>query len=180
MSTVIKLIKKALLFIAYLFQFILWHFPVSVLALIGLYFTYKMFIDPTQDTTSISNYAFVIVAALSSLSFVYSQSVKDKEDKQKIQYCGERFLHSAILFLIASVLKYFIIQKQIKIELLNKSIDKALADQSHVAVILICSVFIFQGFLFLSSLINSIAALRELNTILYRRKKPFEELKRFF
>jgi hypothetical protein len=165
-----NLIRNVLIRIGQAFQFVLWHMPVSMVALIGLYFAYRLFISPTQNTVGITNYAFGIVGVLSSISFAYARTVDDNEDKQRIQYCGERFLHSAILFLVASIMKYFLLQEQLC----------PVFGKSKIISGIILLIGFFQGTLYLTSLVNGIAALRELNAILYARKKPGEELKRFF
>ena len=165
-----KLIKKIFVLLTYIFQFTLWHLPVSIMAIIGLYFTFKILANPLVDTVLIINYSFAIVAALSSLSFSYEKAIKgEQQQKDRINYCGERFLHSAILFLIASVIKYFIMQKDIL--LMSKS--------SASMNLLFLIIMIFPGVLFLGSLINSIAALRELNSILFAQKKTMKEIGKF-
>ena len=164
-----KIIKNIFWVLAHLFQFILWHFPVSLLAVIGLYFTFKLLANPLVDTVNITNYAFAIVAALSSLAFSYEKTFKG-EQKDKLRYCGERFLHSSILFIIASVIKYFLIQQEVV----------SASNNSSVIKLIVFIISLFPGLLFLGSLLNSIAALRELNSILFSQKKPFEEIKKFF
>jgi hypothetical protein len=166
-----KFLKNVLLVIAQGLQFILWHFPISIFALVGLYFGFKLFINSTIDTINITNYSFVVVATLSALSFTYEKAiVKDQKLKDDLRYCGERFLHSAILFLTASILKYFLCQPEIL------SLEK----NSVVIRYLLLVISMFPPFLFLGSLVNGIAALRELNAILYGKKKPFEELRKIF
>jgi hypothetical protein len=164
-----NLIRKGLKKLIQTLQFILWHTPVSIAALIGLYFTFALLVNPAEETISITNYAFAIVIALASISFGYASCLDTTEQKHKMQYCGERFLHSALLFLVASVIKYFLLQDQVRAF-------------PHVlwgfgAVINFLSVFLI--FLFLGSLVNSIAAFRELNAHLYSQKKPGQELIRF-
>jgi hypothetical protein len=165
----VRFIKKAMLMIAQLNQFMMWHAPISITALIGLYFNFVLFDSPLESTMSITNSAFGIVAVLSSLSFGYCRSIEDKETKQAVMYCGERFFHSAILFLVASIIKYFLSQDQIK---------PLLANSRTIGVALFV-VSLFPGILYFGSLVNGIAALREINSILYGKKKRGQELKRF-
>jgi hypothetical protein len=170
MMTAIQLIRKIIITIGQILQFVLWNLPVSMIALIGLYFAFRLFINPSEDTVGITNYAFAIVGALSSISFAYARTIEDKDAKQTIQYCGERFLHSALLFLVASIMKYFLLQEQLR----------PVLGKSALIIIVLSLVGFFQAFLYLGSLLNGIAALRELNTILHTRKKPGAELIKFF
>jgi hypothetical protein len=51
------------------------------------------------------------MAAFSSLSFRLSSTVEDsREDKERLAYCGERFLHAALLLVLSSVIKYAVIE----------------------------------------------------------------------
>lgn len=162
-----KPIRQGLWVLTQAYIFTVRHVPISATAIIGVYFGIALFINPARDTMSITNYAFAIVIALSSVSFGYARCLDDIEDKKTIEYCGERFLHSAILFLVASIVKYFLLQDDIQ------------AMNEGVAGVFISFVRIFPGALFLLSLINCIAALRELNTVLYQKKKPGQELAKF-
>lgn len=82
-------------------------FPIALIYFVGLYFNYKLLTRLTQDTTSITNVAFGIVAALGALSFSAASSVRgDEEAKDQFINAGERFLHAAIFLITASLLKY--------------------------------------------------------------------------
>ena len=146
----------------------LWHNPISIVALVGLYFNFRLLQNPFDSNIGITNSSFAIVATLSSLCFAYCRSIKDKEKKQEILYCAERFLHSAVLFLVASIIKYFLIQEQIKTLMAN----------SNAAGVALFVLSLLPGILYLSSLVNGIAALREINSTLYNKKKAGQELKR--
>ena len=164
-----KFIRKCLVILLQAFQFVLWHMPVSIAAIIGLYFTFTLLANPTKETISITNYAFAIVIALASVSFGYARCLDSEKQKNKMQYCGERFLHSALLFLVASVIKFFLLQDQVR--------DASNGLWAIGAIINIISAL--PGFLFMGSLIYSIAALRELNAHLYSQRKPGQELSKF-
>ena len=161
--------RKCIVFLLQAFQLVLWHTPVSITAAIGLYFTFALLANPAKATISITNYGFAIVIALASVSFGYARCLDNIDQKNKLQYCGERFLHSALLFLLASVIKYFLIQDQVR----------AAALESWGIGAVIGFISLFPGFLFLASLINTIAGLRELNAHLYSQKNPGQELSRF-
>lgn len=164
-----KFIRKGLVILLQAFQFVLWHTPVSIAALIGLYFTFVLLINPAMETISITNYAFALVIALASVSFGYARCLDNAEQKNKMRYCGERFLHSALLFLVASIVKYFLLQGQVR---------AAAYDLWGIGAVIGFTSFL-PGFLFLGSLVNSIAALRELNAHLYSQKNPGQELSKF-
>ena len=164
--------KKICELIGYAGQFVMWHFPISILALSALYFSYNLWTQPpSASTTAITNYSFAIVATLAALSFTYEKALTDQEEKDRMLFCGERFLHSAILFLTASVINYFLRQPDIQ-QLVTKG--------SSSVKLLFLVVFFCPGFLFIASVASSIAALRELNALLYRKKKPGDTLKRLF
>jgi hypothetical protein len=59
-----------------------------------------------RDTTPISNGALAIMATMAALSFSYSRALTDDEQKERALFAGEKFLHSAVLALIASILRY--------------------------------------------------------------------------
>ena len=163
-----KYIKQALTWLDGFLQFVFWHMPISVLALVGFYFSFNFILYPSTATISIANYTFAVVATFSALSFTYCSCVDGKE-KTVSRYCGERFLHSAISLIVAAVLQHFLFQDNIK----------SLGD-SPTMLIALNLIGFFPGLLYLGSLINCIAALRELNTILFHKKKPGEELMKFF
>lgn len=162
--------RKLTLIAARAGQMVLWHTPISILALIGLYFTYEVFANPASNSIAITNYMLAIAIALSSVSFGYARCAGEEDVKGRAQYCGERLLHSSLLFLVASVVKYFLIQDQIR------------AEYSHFKIIeiMVSLISLLPGVLFLGSLVNAIAALRDLNALLYERKKCGQELSKFF
>jgi hypothetical protein len=93
--------------------FLLWLFmrlPVLLVLLCGLYWTYVLFGNLKEDTTPITNAAFAAIATLAALAFSCSRAVTDPheshESADRFEYAGERFLHGAVLVLVASVLKY--------------------------------------------------------------------------
>ncbi len=165
-----KTIGKGIILLLQACQFILWHTPISIVALIGAYFTAVLFINPTSETMSLTNYTFAIVTALAGVSFGYARCLDEVETRSRMQYCGERFLHSGLLFLVASIVKYFLLQDPVQ---------DAASNPGAIGTI-IAIISLFPGFLFLGSLVNSIAALRELNALLYARKRPGQELIKFF
>lgn len=97
---VVKLIVKG-------FHFIFFWLPQLVVLVIGSFFTVKVFQDYKTDTTGISNAAFAIMASLAALSFsranVYETA---KPVRDRFVFAGERSFYSAVMLLLASVLKY--------------------------------------------------------------------------
>lgn len=164
-----KIIKKGLKIAYQFFQFALWHAPILVVSIVGLYFAIYLFVNPASKTVSITSYTFAVVAALSGVSFGYSRSLDDQEIRRRVQYCGERFLHSAILFLVASIVKYFLLQDEILFA----------SDSIEAFGIIVFYMDFFPDFLFLGSLINCIVGLRELNSVLYDRKSG-QEIRKLF
>jgi hypothetical protein len=78
-----------------------------LLWLIGVYYTVRLFADMSQDTTTITNTAFGILAGLGALSLSAARTVESTDPhRDRFAYAGERFLHAALLVLSASLLKY--------------------------------------------------------------------------
>ncbi len=81
-----------------------------IIYLIAIYYTYILFRDMSVDTTSITNSAFAIVASLAALSFSCSRSLTDSnDDKDRFSYAGERFFHTSLLLISASLIKYLVL-----------------------------------------------------------------------
>ncbi len=62
-----------------------------------------------EDTTNLTNYGFAILAGISSICFSWTRGLdKEKEPLMidRISQAGEGSLHGAIIFLLASALKY--------------------------------------------------------------------------
>ena len=171
MKSIFNYIKKVIISFAQRLQFILWHVPISVTALAGLYFSFRLLANPESNTINITNYTFAVVAAFSAISFSFARTIEnDKETRSMVQYCAERFLHSSILFIVASIVKFFLIQTEVI----------AFASRSKLAALVFVLINIMPGVLYLGSVTSSVAALRELNALLYSRKKPGHELIKLF
>ena len=75
--------------------------------IIGFNFILRMFIDFKSDTTSLSNGAFAIVASLAALSFSCARSLDEEKVLAKgFNLAGQSLFFAAIIFIMASVLKY--------------------------------------------------------------------------
>ncbi len=82
--------------------------PVVLVAMLGYLYAMSLVFNYREDTTNITNAGFAIMATLAALSFSFARVVESDELKDRIMFAGERFLHGAILVLVASILKYFI------------------------------------------------------------------------
>ncbi|HBL75987.1 MAG: hypothetical protein A2W90_11260 [Bacteroidetes bacterium GWF2_42_66] len=62
-----------------------------------------------EDTTNLTNYGFAILAAISSVCFSWTRGLDSTKEPlmiDRIAKAGEGSLHCAIIFLLASALKY--------------------------------------------------------------------------
>lgn len=135
--------------------------PVLILYFVGLYWIIFLFANLEEDTTLITNTAFAISATLAALSFSCAKTITDSEEiSNEISYSGERFFHSAIILLTASLLKYSYLSAK-SYELINKS---AIAWSALSIVV----VFIV-GSLFFWALISAHGGLLVLNKLLWKR-----------
>lgn len=62
-----------------------------------------------EDTTSLTNYGFAILVGISSVCFSWTRGLDNEKEPlmiKRISQAGEGSLHCAIVFLLASALKY--------------------------------------------------------------------------
>jgi hypothetical protein len=88
--------------------------------IIGLFAVVVFFAAPFSkladikfDTLPITNYCFAIMGGCASICFSWSRNV-DQNNKRlvnQISFCGERSFLAAVCFVIASALKFFVINK---------------------------------------------------------------------
>jgi hypothetical protein len=81
---------------------------VLMVLIVGFLFTLVILRDVRQDTTPITNAAFAALASLAALSFGCARAVEETA-RDRFAYAGERALHSALMVLMASILKYAVI-----------------------------------------------------------------------
>jgi hypothetical protein len=69
--------------------------------------------QPTFDTMPITNPCFAIMGACASICFSWARNVDTLNTKlaKQITFCGERSFLSAIVFVLASALKFFVIHQ---------------------------------------------------------------------
>jgi hypothetical protein len=75
----------------------------------GVYLTPKFLYDPSRDTTMLTNSGFAILASMAGLAFSWSRAIQSPGAeglRDRVCFAGERFLHAAILMILASTLKY--------------------------------------------------------------------------
>src|SRR5207245_6509482 len=79
-----------------------------LLSFLGIYFVVtSMFLDPKKDTTSLSNSAFLILGLLANLAFSYARTMDaGQPGRKKAIKAGEDFFLAAVIFAVASLLKY--------------------------------------------------------------------------
>lgn len=86
---------------------LLYKAPVVLVGLMGFVYACILVLRFKEDTSSITNAAFAIMATLAALSFSFARATED-ELRDRITFAGERFLHGAVNVLVVSILKYFI------------------------------------------------------------------------
>lgn len=85
------------------------NIPLMLFLILGLSIMLSIFKNKNQDTTNLTNYGFAILIGFSSVCFSWARNMNpEKEPKmlEKISNCGEVSLLAAILFLVASLIKY--------------------------------------------------------------------------
>lgn len=90
--------------------------PNFFFTVLGISIVFYNFQNIKEDTTSLTNYGFAILAGISSLCFSWARGLNKDEDAQilkKVTICGESFFHSAIIFLLLSAIKYSTIHLEI-------------------------------------------------------------------
>jgi hypothetical protein len=66
-----------------------------------------MLFDPGRDTLGVASAAFAVALSLASVTFSYARTVKDGSAvRDELVFAGERLVSGAVMFLIASILKY--------------------------------------------------------------------------
>lgn len=135
--------------------------PILLLLFIGLYWTIFLFSNLKEDTTIITNAAFAITATLAALSFSCARAITDSEKiSDEVTYSGERFFHSAIILLTASLLKYSYLSAQ----------SSEFVNTSGIAWAILSSVIGFiVGVLFFWALSSAHGGLLVLNKLLWKR-----------
>jgi hypothetical protein len=66
-----------------------------------------MLFDPGRNTLSVASSVFAVTLALASVTFSYARTMKDGSAvRDEVIFAGERMVSGAVLFLVASIVKY--------------------------------------------------------------------------
>ncbi len=124
MNTMKKILKKIISFlkwstlkIVFPFRYYIENYykinivilPNLLIGLVGFVIVIHELLNVKNDTTHITNYGFAILVGMASVCFSWIRALSQSENDQvinSIRKAGEMFLHSAIIFLLASALKY--------------------------------------------------------------------------
>src|SRR5438067_11110161 len=87
----------------------LFKMPIAVIGLLGGVYAILLIVRFKEDTTSITNGTFAIMATLAALSFSFARVVETEAVRDRLMFAGGRLLHGALLVLVASIIKYFIL-----------------------------------------------------------------------
>jgi hypothetical protein len=134
--------------------------PVFLIGLMGFLYAIYMMVNFRENTIAITNTGFVVLATLAALSFSFARVVESDELKDRILFAGERFLHGAILILIASILKYFIFLV-LKNPIFSSSVKLELGLSFTIGVL--------AGIIFSNGVLFAHTGLRVLNDLLLMR-----------
>ena len=80
--------------------------------LAGGFFILFTFGKSSYNTTSITNAGFAIFAGCASVSFAWARNLDDRRDIDRINRHGENLFLSALCFVMASLLKYILINRK--------------------------------------------------------------------
>jgi hypothetical protein len=84
----------------------MYRFPVALLVLLGFAYVVQLMSSYSDDTITVTNTAFVIMATLAGLSFSFARVIESDVLTSRVTFAGERLLHGGILVPVASLLKY--------------------------------------------------------------------------
>lgn len=103
-----ELIKRLLTWRAakYFMTEMLWNIPILCIYLLAILYGFKAFVAPKNEAITLLNYSFGVIAALSGLCFTWASGLTSNSVKDKIQFAGERFFHSAVLLLVAILIRF--------------------------------------------------------------------------
>jgi len=104
-----KIRDKIFTSIRSILKLLLVHSFIVIYLAIGGYIVMDLFITKKQETISLTYYGFAIFAVFASICFSYAKTFDDRNEQIYLRGIGERFLFSAIGFLIGSLLNYVVI-----------------------------------------------------------------------
>ena len=92
-------------------KFLVVHSFLILLIVLGGNIFFDLFVFKKEESISMTYYGFAIFAVLASICFSYSRNFEKMEDQLYVRGIGERFLLSALVFLIGSILNYLYINR---------------------------------------------------------------------
>lgn len=137
------------------------YIPTFLVIVLGAFMIFDNFQSADKDTTYLTNYGFAILIGLASISFSWARNMdKEKEPVMLgiVSKAGENSFHSSIIFLIASGLKYSLVNLNQFLE--NDTIFFNIIHLILYIVFLVC---------FAIAYIKLESVIRELNHLLYER-----------
>lgn len=153
--------------------FLLLRFPELLALLVAYGYALVILNNLREDTTGISNVAFGVMATLAALSFGLHASLHSSEKiKDKVLFAGERFFHGALLVLIASLIKYGVLE-------LTNTVSESFPSNPIMLIIEIMIGF-FAGFLFLQAVLIAHSGIKTLNKLLINRMTRDKHWDHFF
>ena len=137
------------------------YIPTFLFIALGAFLVFDNFQSADKDTTYLTNYGFAILIGLTSICFSWTRNMYNEKEPLMlaiVSKAGENSFHSSIIFLIASSLKYSLVN-------LNKFLD------SNTIFFNIIHVILYAVFLVCFSIayIKFESVIRELNYLLYDR-----------
>ena len=137
------------------------YIPSALVILLGAFVFFDSFQSADQDTTYLTNYGFAILIGLASICFSWVRNLdREKEPLMinKVTEAGENSFHSSIIFLIASGIKYSLVN-------LHLFISKEYFIYSPIHTFLYMIFMICFGVAY----VKFESVIRELNYVLYER-----------
>lgn len=134
--------------------------PVVLIGFVGYCYAMILIVNYEKDTTNITNVAFVIMATLSALAFTFAQAMDQADIKDRLVFSGERLLHGALLVLIGSILKYFIVAF-VNYQLISK--------YEYLVIVTKFTIGMLVGIIFTNGVLFAHTGLRILNDLLLLR-----------
>jgi len=138
--------------------------PVAIAGVLGWAYAFFVAVRFKEDTTPITNAASAVMVALASLSFTFARVIKTDALRDRVTFAGERFLHGAILVLVASILRYFVFHLY---EV--PFVGFLLVGLPIVKLVVSASFGVFGGALLLQGVVFAHGGLRILNDLLWSR-----------
>jgi len=97
---------KAFISIRGILKILLVHSFIVIYIAMGGYILLDLFVTRRQDSISLTYYGFAIFAVLANICFSYARAFDNTNEQSYLRGLGERFLFSALGFLIGSILNY--------------------------------------------------------------------------